>query len=219
MTAGSGTLAAVAGKNQRPGAGRGRPKRRTPATVRPGASGGPKPGAEMRAAARQAATAAPPDTHAGDRIILASWVSIALFVLATVPSAAGVSALDGVAVGVPFALFLAGTALMVWSFLAGLARTARGDNVVVSNLYLLAGSAPRRVQAHLFGSLGASLVGACALAAFNPAVVLVPILPLGFNGLWAVRHGTFPPRPARGDPSRRVAAPVGEGRRGGRSGQ
>lgn len=215
---GSGTLAAVAGKHQRPGAGRGRPKRRNPATVRPGASGGPKPG-DDRAATRPTAAAVPADTHAGDRILLASWASVVLFVVAAVPAAAGVSALDGVAVGVPFALFLAGTVLMVWSFLAGLARTTRGDNVVVSNLYLLGGSAPRRVQIHLFGALGASVAAAAVLAAFNPAAVLVPILPLGFNGLWAARHGTFPPRPVRGDTSRRVPAPAGEGRRGGRSGQ
>jgi hypothetical protein len=145
----------------------------------------------------------PPDTHEGDRILVVSWASVALFVLAAVPAAAGVSALDGVAVGVPFGLFLLGTGIMVWSFLLGLARTARGDNVVVSNLYLLAGSAPRRVQAHLFGALGASIAAAAAFAAANPAVVLVPILPLGLNGLWAARHGTFPPRPA----SRQSGAP------------
>jgi hypothetical protein len=144
---------------------------------------------------------------------------VALFVLAAVPAAAGVSALDGVAVGVPFALFILGTGIMVWSFLLGLARTTRGDNVVVSNLYLLTGSTPRRVQVHLFGALAASVAAAAALAAFNPAVVLVPILPLGLNGLWAARHGTFPPRPARRESRRELAAPAGEGRRGGRSGQ
>jgi hypothetical protein len=144
---------------------------------------------------------------------------VALFVLAAVPAAAGASALDGVAVGVPFALFLIGTVIMVWAFVLGLSRTTRGDNVVVSNLYLLAGSAPRRVQAHLFGALAASIVAAAALAAVNPAVVLVPILPLGLNGLWSARHGTFPPRPARAQPSPGVAASAGEGRRSGRPGQ
>jgi hypothetical protein len=148
-----------------------------------------------------------------------SWASVALFVLAAVPAAAGVSALDGVAVGVPFALFLIGTVIMAWSFVLGLSRTTRGDNVVVSNLYFLAGSAPRRVQVHLFGALAASIVAAAALAALNPAVVLVPILPLGLSGLWAARHGTFPPRPASAQPSRGVTASAGEGRRGGRPGQ
>jgi uncharacterized membrane protein YtjA (UPF0391 family) len=208
----------VAGKSQRPGAGRGKSQRRRRATVRPGASGGPTAAAEARLAV---ATRAPalPDAHAGDGIILLSWASVALFVIATVPAAFGVSALDGVAVGVPFALFLVGTGIMVWSFVLGLARTTRGDNVVVANLYLLAGSAPRRVQAHLFGALTASIIAAAALAAWNPAVVLVPILPLGLNGLWAVRHGTFPPRPARGDGGRERALSPAERNRGGRPGQ
>jgi hypothetical protein len=208
----------VAGKSQRPGAGRGRPQRHAGTKVRPGASGGPRRAPESAPSA-QTADPAPADTHAGDRILVASWASVGLFVLASVPAAAGASALDGVAVGVPFALFILGTVIMVWSFLLGLARTTRGDNVVVSNLYLLAGSAPRRVQRHLFGALTASIVAAAALAAFNPAVVLVPILPLGLNGLWTARYGTFPPRPARNEPGRTLAASTGEGRRSGRSGQ
>ncbi|MBV8951584.1 MAG: hypothetical protein JOZ99_11960, partial [Actinobacteria bacterium] len=100
----------MAGKSRRPGAGRGRAQRRS-ATVRPGSSGGPKPATAARLSA-PAASPRPPDTHAGDGIIVASWVSVAFFVVAAVPSAAGVSALDGVAVGVPFALFLIGTVLM-----------------------------------------------------------------------------------------------------------
>ncbi len=203
----------VAGRSRRPGAGRGRAQRRSGATVRPGASGGPKAATVARVAATSAATE-PTDDHSGDRILLAAWLSVGLFVLATVPAAAGMSALDGVAVGVPLALFLVGTGLMLWSFVAGLARTTRGDNVVVSNLYLLAGSAPRRVQAHLFGALAATVVVACALAAFNPAVVLVPILPLGLNGLWAARHGTFPPRPARPEGRSELRSSTGGGSAG-----
>jgi hypothetical protein len=125
---------------------------------------------------------------------------------------------------------------MLWSYFAGLARTTRGDNIVVTNLYFLAGSAPRRVQLHLFGALGASIAAAAVIAAWNPAGVLVPILPLGINGMWAVRHGTFPPRPVRDDTARgRARSPgsassapssLGPGaqgtpgrRRGGRPGQ
>jgi hypothetical protein len=143
-----------------------------------------------------------------------------VFVVVAVPAALGVSAFDDVAAWVPFGLFLAGFVVMVWAYVAGLARTTRGDNVVVSNLYFLAGSAPPRVLRHLYGALGASIVAAAALAAWNPAAVLVPILPLGLNGLWAVRHGTFPPRPARDGAGRaRQPASAAERRRGGRPGQ
>lgn len=178
----------------------------------------------------------PPDDHAGDAWIVLSWASVALFLVVAVPAAAGVSAFDDLAVGVPLALFLLGVVLMLWSYVAGLARTTRGDNIVVTNLYFLAGSAPRRVQLHLFGALGASIAAAAVIAAWNPAGVLVPILPLGINGMWAVRHGTFPPRPVRDDTARgRARSPgsassapssIGPGaqgapgrRRGGRPGQ
>ena len=36
---------------------------------------------------------------------------------------------------------------------------------------------------------------AAGTAAWEPFGVLVPMLPIGLAGIWAARHGTFPPRP------------------------
>src|SRR5581483_3530114 len=50
----------------------------------------------------------------GRAIVLASWASNVIFAVTAVPVAAGVDALDGVAVGVALTLFL--VALGVWSY-------------------------------------------------------------------------------------------------------
>ena len=193
----------------------GRPKQpaaRATAT-RSRASAGARPVAKV---ARQPV---PVDDHRGDRILFASWAAVAVFVLAAVPAAAGVEAFDDAAVGVALGLFAIGLVVWFWSFAVAVARTTRGDNVVVSNLYFLAGSAPRRVQWHLFGALAASIAVAAGTAASNPFGVLVPMLPLGFNGLWAARHGVFPPRPVREDGRRRETGASPGRRRGGRPGE
>jgi hypothetical protein len=203
----------VSGKRQRPGGGSKRPAARTTTTRgRPAATSRPT-------AASAKGHPIPVDDHRGDRILVASWASVALFLIVAVPAAAGVAALDDPAVAVALSLFAIGLLVWVWSFAVAIARTTRGDNVVVSNLYFLAGSAPRRVQWHLFGALAASIAVAAGTAASDPFGVLVPMLPLGFNGLWAARHGVFPPRPVRDDTSRRETVASSGRRRGGRPGE
>jgi hypothetical protein len=133
---------------------------------------------------------------AGRPIVVASWVTIAFFAAAVIPDALGVHALDRIAVGVSLALFLG--SLPIWLYAYGLAitRTARGDDITVTNLFFLSGSAPQDVRRQLFGALAVAVVVAAATAAANPFSVLVPMLPLGLAGLWGARHGAFPPRPA-----------------------
>ena len=133
---------------------------------------------------------------AGRRIVVTSWVTIAIFAAAVIPDALGFHPLDNVAVGVCLTLFLG--SLPVWLYAYGLAvtRTARGDDITVSSLFFLSQSAPREVQRQLFGALALSLVVAAATFFANPFSVLVPMLPLGLAGLWGARHGVFPPRPA-----------------------
>lgn len=203
----------MSGKRQRPGGGSKRPAARATATrARPAATSWPS-------AARAKDRPVLVDDHRGDRILLASWASVAVFVVVAVPAAAGVAAFDDPAVAVALSLFAIGLLVWVWSFAVAIARTTRGDNVVVSNLYFLAGSAPRRVQWHLFGALAASIAVAAGTAASNPFGVLVPMLPLAFNGLWAARHGVFPPRPVRDDTRRRETGATSGRRRGGRPGE
>jgi hypothetical protein len=144
---------------------------------------------------------------------------VVVFAIVAIPAAVGLSAFDDAAVVVALVLFAIGLGVWFWSFAVAVARTTRGDNVVVSNLYFLAGSAPRRVQSHLFGALAASIAVAAGTAASNPFGVLVPMLPLGFNGLWAARHGVFPPRPVRDERRRRETVASPGRRRGGRPGE
>ena len=132
----------------------------------------------------------------GRAIVVTSWASVVLFAAVAIPDALGVHAFDGVAIGVALAMVLG--SLPIWLFAYGLAvtRTARGDDITVSSLFFLSGSAPKPVQRQLLGSVFASVVVAAATVAFNPFGALVPMLPLGLTGLWGARHGQYPPRPA-----------------------
>lgn len=110
------------------------------------------------------------------------------------PVAIGADALESTAVGVALMLFAVSLVVWTWSFAVAVARSAQGDDIVVANQYFTVGGAPRPVRYHLFGSVVASLVIAAVTAAAEPFGVLVPMLPLALVGLWAARHGTFPPR-------------------------
>ena len=134
----------------------------------------------------------------GRPIIVASWLGDVVFLVTAAPAALGVDVFDEVAVGAALALFFLSLAIWAWAFAVAVARSARGDNIVVANLFGTIGDAPRPVRFHLFGSLVVCLVITAATAAANPFGVLVPMLPLGFVGLWAARHGTFPPRAISG---------------------
>jgi hypothetical protein len=129
----------------------------------------------------------------GARIVQASWAAVSLFALVGLLDLA-IGAFDPVAVGVCVALFV--ISLPVWVYALGVAivRSGRGDDIAVASLFFLAGSAPADVRKHLLGAVGASVLVAAVTAWANPFAVLVPMLPLGFAGMWAARHGTFPPR-------------------------
>jgi hypothetical protein len=110
--------------------------------------------------------------------------------------ALGASRLEGVAIIVSLVFFVASLGIWAYAFAVGLARNAAGDDINVPSLFFLSGSAPARVRRHLFGSLTLSIAIAVATVRANPFSALVPMLALGLAGLWAARHGTFPPRPA-----------------------
>jgi hypothetical protein len=102
-------------------------------------------------------------------------------------------------VTVALVLFAIGCA----AFLAGYARAiqrSRGEEISVTGLYLLAGPAvPGPVKLRLGLLLAVQVVVALVTAGirtFTPLAfgVLVPVFGLGLNGLWAARHGRFPPR-------------------------
>jgi hypothetical protein len=159
--------------------------------------------------------------HPGAAIVGVSWAANALFAATALPVALGVTALDDLAAATALGLFVVSLGVWLAAFGLGIARSARGDDVVVASLFFLQGSAPKLVRVHLFGSVGVSVVIAAATAATDPFGVLVPMLPLALAGLWGARHGVFPPRPARpgrpGGPDARSAR--AERRARGRAGE
>ncbi len=130
----------------------------------------------------------------GRPIVVCSWAGTAMFLATAVPAAAGVDGLEDLAVIVAVVLFFASMLVWGWAFAVAVARSAQGDDIVVANLFGTMGAAPRALRWRLFGSLGVCVLVAAGTAASNPFGVLVPMLPLGFVGLWAARHGTFPER-------------------------
>jgi hypothetical protein len=130
----------------------------------------------------------------GRAIVLTSWVGDAVFALTAIPAAAGLEAFDVPAVAAALGLFFVSLPLWAWAFVVAASRSAEGDDIVVGSMFGSVGGAPRTVRLQLFGSLGLAVLVAIGTAAADPFGVLVPMLPLGLVGLWAARHGTFPPR-------------------------
>ena len=130
----------------------------------------------------------------GSRIIVAAWGSVVLFALVAIPDLLGLDAFDDAAVGVSAVLFLVSLPIWIYAFFLAVVRTGRGDDIAVSSLFFLAGSAPSTVRKQLMYAFAASVVLAAITCWANPAAVLVPMLPLGLAGLWGARYGTFPAR-------------------------
>ncbi len=132
----------------------------------------------------------------GRSIIVTSWGANAVYALTAIPFALGVDDLEEVAVATALALFGLSLVVWVWAFGVAFARSAHGEDLAVASLFLTVGGTPTEVRWQLFGAFGACLLVTAGTAAADPFGVLVPMLPFGLVGLWAARHGVFPPRPA-----------------------
>jgi hypothetical protein len=152
----------------------------------------PHPEIDVEALARQ-----------GRGIVGFGWATNVLFAVTAIPVAFGLDDLLGVAIGVALLLFLVSVGVFVYAFVVALARSSRGDNVAVANLFFLQGSAPKPVKRQFLWMFVVSLAIAVGTAAWDPFGVLVPMLPVGLAGMWAARYGVFPPRPVA--PPRRRA--------------
>jgi hypothetical protein len=138
----------------------------------------------------------------GRAILRVGWAANVLFALTAVPAVVfDDDTAVAIAIAVALLLFFVSIAAFVYAFAVAAARSTRGDNVVVANLFFLQGSAPRPVQRAFLWMFLACLAITVATVAWEPFGVLVPMLPIGLAGVWAARYGTFPPRPIR---SRRV---------------
>jgi hypothetical protein len=134
----------------------------------------------------------------GRRIVAVGWIANGLFAVTAIPVALGVDDLLGVAIGVALVLFVVAIGAFVYAFGVGVARSGRGDNVAVANLFFLQGSAPKPVRRTFLLMFLVCLAITVGTAAWEPFGVLVPMLPIGLAGTWAARYGVFPPRPTAG---------------------
>jgi hypothetical protein len=110
-----------------------------------------------------------------------------------------------VIVVVSLSLFAVGVATFLIGFFAAVQRS-RESEISVSQLFFLVGDvAPRDVKLPMLFALSVQTVVGVAAAIARPTTdgkagsvlafgVLVPMLGLGLNGLWASRHGEFAPR-------------------------
>jgi hypothetical protein len=134
----------------------------------------------------------------GRSVVRAGWIANALFAITAVPAAiSGDDPFVAVAIVVALVLFFAAIGAFAYAFAVAVARSTRGDNVVVANLFFLQGSAPRPVQREFLWMFLVCVAITAGTVVWEPFGVLVPMLPVGLAGVWAARHGTFPPRPPR----------------------
>lgn len=146
-----------------------------------------------------------------DLIARANVVATGLFVVSS-----GLAALvfDGPwkvqGVIVSLVLFTAGVAAFLWGYWTAVQRS-REVEMSVAELYFLMGPAvPKGIKRLMLGCLTVQTMAALVTAIARPSTpaadggstagstlafgVLVPVLGLGLNGLWAARSGRFPPR-------------------------
>jgi hypothetical protein len=130
----------------------------------------------------------------GKAIVVASWVTLAIFSIVAIADALGLHALNTPATVVSVTLFLASLPIWVYAFGLALVRSTRGDDIAVASWVFLTPSAPKEIRKHLLGATAVCVVVALATAWANPFSVLVPMLTLGFAALWGARHGEYPAR-------------------------
>jgi len=147
----------------------------------------------------------------GDWILRTNVAATAFFVAS---STAAAIVFDGwvktQGVVVALALFAGGVVAFLWGYWNAVQRS-RSDEMAVAELYFLMGPAiPKRVKTVMLSCLTVQTVVSVATAIARPSTpaadggstagstlafgVLVPVLGLGLNGLWAAAHGGFQPR-------------------------
>lgn len=148
----------------------------------------------------------------GRAIVRLNLVGTAIFTLSSVLAAVvfdGWIKVQGVVVAL--GTFAVGVAVFLWGYWTAVQRSRRDEMAVAELYFLMGGSIPRRVKRLMNGCLVVQTVVALATALARPTTpgspgsgsttgstlafgVLVPVLGLGLNGLWAAIHGRFPPR-------------------------
>ena len=112
-----------------------------------------------------------------------------------------------IAVVVCLASFSVGVCAFLWGYWSAVQRS-REDNISVAAMYFLIDKcAPKSVARRMNGLLTLQVIIGLVTAGMRPSTdgksgstlafgILVPMLGLGLNGLWAAFHGQFAPRSA-----------------------
>ena len=141
-----------------------------------------------------------------NKIVLCNRVSTAAFTVVAVVSAILFTSFWRVAiVAVSLGLFAIGVATFLLGYFAAVQRS-REEEISVTQLFFLAGEvAPKKVRLAMWYCLAVQCVVGLGVALARPSTdgksgsvlafaVMVPMLGIGLNGLWAGKFGTFGPR-------------------------
>lgn len=138
-----------------------------------------------------------------------AWATAAFAISAALAASVFAAPFTAIAVVVDLVCFSAGVVAFLWGYWTAVQRS-RSDDISVAGMYFLLGSvAPVLVVRRMNGLLGAQVVIGLATALARPSTdgkagstlafgILVPMLGLGLNGLWASMHGAFPARSGNG---------------------
>jgi len=142
------------------------------------------------------------DVEPGLGIVRLVFFGTAAVVATSVAAAVVPDTFGVVHAAVSVVLFGAGTAALLWAYALGVSRS-RTDLIGIPGLFLLAGDvapAPTRRQLRMAVAVEVgAVVAAASIRPFTEVAfgILAPMFGLGMMGMWAGRHGTFPPRPPK----------------------
>lgn len=134
----------------------------------------------------------------GRGILRATLIGTAVFSILGLAAAIGQDTFTGAYVALSLFEFFIGIVVFVLAFLRAIDRS-RTEAIGIGGLFFASGSAPKRVQVILMGSLTVQVVVSIAVASVHLYTalafgVLAPMWALGFTGLWVAAYGTFPER-------------------------
>lgn len=148
------------------------------------------------------------DPATGRGLVRFDVAGVALFVVVAVAASVAPDALTGVLLVVSLVQFAVGSLAFLWAYAVAVSRS-RTEAIGMGGLFFLSQSSPRRVQVVMMVAWAVQIVVAfipASLGVFTGAAfaLLAPMWGIGLAGLWAARHGVFPPAVR---PSLRRAAP------------
>jgi hypothetical protein len=152
----------------------------------------------------------------GRGLVNVTFLGTGLLVGTSLAAAAAPTTFGRIHAVVSCALFVVGTAGLLWAYALGVSRS-RTEAVDIPGLFFLGGgTAPSDVRRPFRVALAVQVVAVVAAAAVRPYSevafgILAPMFGLGLMGSWGGRHGAFPARAVAGTGTATKAAADGDG--------